>query len=372
MIFNIKANIIDEKNCLTKLSQILKNYYYKKPLIICDKIFKRNAYVEKVLKKFNYVYFVEFKKEPSYELLDKVKKKLKKFKQPDCIVGIGGGSCLDLSKGIALLLKNSGPSIKFMGFPKKLSKPLPFVAVPTTVSTGSEVVYNAVFTSEKKKIKLGINSDLNYPRLAILDTKLLSFAPKTLILRSAIASLMRSIETYTSVHSNYITRIFAKQSFKILFEAINNFEKKNHKILNEFQWGCIFSMFALSNSSSGTCGIINYFLSVHYNIPQPLAYNFTAIEFIKKNLNKGYTNYLELTANDHGKEKKRIFLKKLNRIINKNMTEIKQAKKILKGDKEFEKKMFNIFKISNFNGIKNNPVSINQRELLDIINNIKN
>ena len=36
---------------------------------------------------------------------------------------------------------------------------------------------------------------------------------------------------------------------------------KNHKILNEFQWGCIFSMFALSNSSSGTCGIINYFLS---------------------------------------------------------------------------------------------------------------
>ena len=54
------------------------------------------------------------------------------------------------------------------------------------------------------------------------------------------------------------------------------------KFYKNLQWGSIFSMFALSNSSSGPCGVINYYLSVNYKIPQALAYNFTAIEFLNK------------------------------------------------------------------------------------------
>ncbi len=372
MIFNIRANIIDDRKCLLRLNEIIKKKLFKKPLIICDKIFKQKNYVKTSLSKFKFVYYLDFSKEPSYEKLDETKKKLNKLKQIDCIVAIGGGSCLDFSKGLALLMKNSGPSIKYMGFPKKLNQPVPLIAVPTTVSTGSEVVYNAVFTSKKKKIKLGINTELNYPKLAILDTKLLSLAPNKLILRSAIASLMRSIETFTSVHSNYITRIFAKQSFELLFETILNFKEKKYEVLNKLQWGCIFSMFALSNSSSGTCGIINYYLSVNYNIPQPLAYNFTAIEFIKKNLNEGYTNYLDLAGYKVKNNKnKNLFLIKMDRILQKNTKDIKKAKEILQKDKDFEKKMFNVFKISKFNGIKNNPIYLNQKELKKILIKIK-
>ena len=180
-----------------------------------------------------------------------------------------------------------------MGFPENVKKPLPVIAVPTTTSTGSEVVFNAVFTDIKDKIKLGINSEKNYPILSILDTRLIKTAPRNIILQSAIASLLRSIEAYTSVDGNEITRLLALNSFEIFAEA---FKSKiwNDNFYKSLQWGCVFSILSLSNSSGGPCGIINYYLSVNYNISQPLAYSLTAFEFIKRNIEKGYLGYSDL------------------------------------------------------------------------------
>ena len=73
--------------------------------------------------------------------------------------------------------------------------------------------------------KLGINSDKNFPVLSILDTNLIKTAlPMILILQSAIASLVRSIETYTSVDANQLTKFFSIKSFELI---INAFKEKN-------------------------------------------------------------------------------------------------------------------------------------------------
>ena len=283
--------------------------------------------------------FSKLDKEPTYEGLDLLKK-FKKLKNIDCIVSIGGGSCADISKGLALLLKILVQQLNIWVF-QKIKQPLPLIAVPTTVSTGTEVVYNAVFTSEKKKIKLGINSEINYPVLAILDTSLIKKAPKNIILQSAIASLIRSIETFTSVDSSYITKIFAKKSFEFLFNTLIDLKSLNHKSLEKLQWGCIFSMFALSNSSSGPCGVINYYLSVNYNISQALSYNFTGFEFIKKNIEKGYLGYGQLIDKNKKKNDKiKFFEKDLSKIINMNKQKIKEAKNIIKVDDYFNEKVF--------------------------------
>ena len=62
---------------------------------------------------------------------------------------IGGGSTMDFAKGCALLSKNFKPAINYMGFPKKIKDPIPVITIPSTTSTGSEIIYNAVFTSKK-------------------------------------------------------------------------------------------------------------------------------------------------------------------------------------------------------------------------------
>tara|TARA_B100000787_G_scaffold167862_1_gene155433 strand:- start:27635 stop:28756 length:1122 start_codon:yes stop_codon:yes gene_type:complete len=372
MIFKINANIFYKRDSLLELKKQLFKLNLKQPLIICDKIFKKDKYITTSLKKFRYIHFLELKNEPTYEILDFLKKKYKKLKNIDCLIGIGGGSCIDTAKGLALLLKNSGPSIKYMGFPKNIKKPLPLIAVPTTVSTGTEVIYNAVFTSEKNKIKLGINSELNYPVLAILDTKIIQKSPKEIIIQSAIASLVRAIETFTSVHSTEVTKIFAKQSFNLLFDSLLNIKSFNHKTIEKLQWGSIFSMFALSNSSGGPCGVINYYLSVNYKIPQALAYNFTAFEFFKKNIEKGYSNYSELiNKNITKKNKLNFFINSLSKIIFMNKERIRNAKKSLINDNKFEEKIFNQFGKFDFIPLKNNPIHLSKNDLKQVIKNIK-
>ena len=145
MKIKINFNIIDKKNSLKSLKKEIKNLGFKKPLIICDKVFIRNSYINSSIKGLKKRY-LEFSHEPTYQDLNKEIKEIKKVKNLDCIVGLGGGSTIDFSKGIALLYNNKGSSKNFMGFPENVKKPLPVIAVPTTTSTGSEVVFNAVFT----------------------------------------------------------------------------------------------------------------------------------------------------------------------------------------------------------------------------------
>ena len=88
--------------------------------------------------------------------------------------------------------------------------------------------------------------------------------------------------------------------------------KKKINLINfikNLQWGSIFSMFALSNSSTGPCGVINYYLSVNYKIPQALAYNFTAIEFFKKNISNGYKGYDKLLKETNLTTVKKVYKK---------------------------------------------------------------
>ena len=371
MIFKIKINIIDKKKALESLYDETVKLGFKNPLVICDKIFHRNQYINKNIKKFDKKY-ISFSSEPTYQQLDKELKSIKK--NHDCVVGIGGGSAIDFAKGIALLAKNKGKATKYMGFPKKLRKPLPVIAVPTTVSTGSEVVFNAVFTDSINKKKLGINTELNYPILSLLDVKLIKTAPDAIISQSAISSLVRSIETFTSVDSNDITKFFSLKSYEILSKTLTN-KIKNDNYYRNLQWGCIFSMLALSNSSGGPCGVINYYLSVHFNIPQALAYNFTAIEFFKENISKGYLKYADL-INESKKlsklDKIKKFIITLEKIIFINSKSIKLAKTSLKSNPNLTKNIYTAYANMNFAPLKKNPIRLNKKNLKNIIERIVN
>lgn len=367
----INLNIIHGKNSFQRLPYILKDYNFKKSIIICDDKIKNINYIKENIKFIKNRFYIAFNEEPSYQQLDKEIKRIKKIKNIDCLIAIGGGSTIDFAKGIAILLKNKGKAIKFMGFPKNLKENVPVIAIPTTSSTGSEIIFNAVFIDKFSKIKLGINYEKNYPLLSILDTKLISNAPRKIINQSAIASLMRAIETYTSPDADEITRFFSKQAFLMICAAINNKRNINYR---ELQWGCVFSMIALSNSSSGPSGVINYYLSTNYNISQPLSYSFTALEFIRFNINKKYYGYCGLLKNNNQINKKNaeFFIKDIVRIQKLAQKEIKVAKKkLIEKDKELEN-IFKVFQKKNFLSLLKNPVKIKKKELKNIIYKIVN
>ena len=366
----INLNIFYGDNSLKKLINKINDYNFKNPYLICDKNLKDILYISKNTNYFKNKKFISFQNEPTYQMLNKEIKEIKKIKKIDCFVAIGGGSTIDFTKGISTLYKNKGNALKFMGFPKNLNDTVPVIAIPTTVSTGSEVIYNAVFIDKISNTKLGINTERNYPILSILDPKLISLAPKKIIYQSAIASLMRSIETYTSPDSDEITKYFSKKSYDLIANAFT--KKRTKDFYKDLQWGCVFSMIALSNSSSGPCGIINYYLSTYHNISQPFSYSFTSLEFIKHNIKLGFYGYGNLIDNNKlsNKKKSLILLNKLLKIQNTIKNHITNTKHLLFDKEKISNNIFNIFKKKKFIPLTKNPIRINKNDLRTIINKI--
>ena len=94
----------------------------------------------------------------------------------DMVIGLGGGSVLDTGKAIAALVTNPGDIFDYLEVIGKgqplVHAPLPYIAIPTTAGTGSEVTRNAVIESTEQKVKVSLRSPLMLPRLALVDPEL--------------------------------------------------------------------------------------------------------------------------------------------------------------------------------------------------------
>lgn len=119
--------------------------------------------------------------------------------RPDCVVGLGGGSCLDLAKLVALGLATEGPLDRFYGEAAVPGPVLPMVAVPTTAGTGSEVTPVAVLSDPAIALKVGISSLHLVPRAAICDPRLTLGAPAAVSAYAGIDALAHAIEAFTAV-----------------------------------------------------------------------------------------------------------------------------------------------------------------------------
>jgi alcohol dehydrogenase len=115
---------------------------------------------------------------------------------PDVVIGLGGGSNLDLSKAVALLLKHPGPISAYYGENNVPGPITPVVAVPTTAGTGSEVSPVAVVADPERAIKVGIASRALIPRWAIVDPALTVSCPASVTAHSGMDALTHAIESY--------------------------------------------------------------------------------------------------------------------------------------------------------------------------------
>lgn len=136
--------------------------------------------------------------EPSLELADVMLEQARKFK-PDGIIGLGGGSNMDLAKLGAAVLTHGGGTRDYIGEDKIPGPVLPLICIPTTAGTGSEVSASSVMTDKAAQLKVGILSNYLRPRLALVDPELTVSCPRTVTADSGIDALTHAIEAYTAV-----------------------------------------------------------------------------------------------------------------------------------------------------------------------------
>ncbi|MBC7264969.1 MAG: iron-containing alcohol dehydrogenase [Chloroflexi bacterium] len=127
----------------------------------------------------------------------------------DLVIGFGGGSVLDTGKAIAALLTNGGDPLDYLeviGRGQPLTQPsAPYIAIPTTAGTGSEVTRNAVLASPEHRVKVSLRSPLMLPRLALVDPELTYSLPPDVTASTGLDALTQLIEPFVSNRANPMT-----------------------------------------------------------------------------------------------------------------------------------------------------------------------
>jgi alcohol dehydrogenase len=118
---------------------------------------------------------------------------------PDVVIGIGGGSCMDLSKVVAVLLRHGGSVRDYYGEFKVPGPVMPLVAIPTTAGTGSEVTPVAVVADTERGLKVGIASPHLIPIAAICDPELTMTCPPRLTATSGADAMVHAVEAFTTL-----------------------------------------------------------------------------------------------------------------------------------------------------------------------------
>lgn len=119
--------------------------------------------------------------------------------RPDAVLGLGGGSNMDLAKITAVVLAHGGQPLDYAGDDKVPGPILPLICLPTTAGTGSEVSAATVLTDSAQQIKVGILSNYLRPRVAVVDPLLTVSCPPKVTADSGIDALTHAIEAYTAV-----------------------------------------------------------------------------------------------------------------------------------------------------------------------------
>ena len=125
------------------------------------------------------------------------------------VVGFGGGSALDLAKGLGILFSNPGDPLDYaevIGAGRPFTTPsAPVIAVPTTAGTGSEATRNAVFAEPSRGVKVSLRSPYMYPRLALVDPELCRGLPPEVTAYTGLDALTQVLEPFVCLRANPAT-----------------------------------------------------------------------------------------------------------------------------------------------------------------------
>lgn len=133
--------------------------------------------------------------------------------QADMVIGVGGGSCLDMAKCVALLLTHGGQPQDYYGELKVPGPLMPLIAIPTTAGTGSEVTPVAVLADSARSLKIGISSPHLVPTVAICDPELTLSCPAALTAVAGADALTHAIEAFTATRRSVTPHITQERVF---------------------------------------------------------------------------------------------------------------------------------------------------------------
>jgi alcohol dehydrogenase class IV len=182
---------------------------------------------------------------------------LAKEEKCDSVFGFGGGSVIDTGKAIAVMMKNEGEVLDYVeiiGRGKTLANhPAPFIAIPTTAGTGSEVTRNAVLSSREHKVKVSLRSLLMLPTRALVDPELTYDLPPSLTMSTGMDALTQVIEPFVCTRANPMTDGICVEGIRRAARSLRTAYRdgKNKLAREDMAMTGLFGGMALANAGLG-------------------------------------------------------------------------------------------------------------------------
>lgn len=171
----------------------------------------------------------------------------------DVIVGVGGGSVIDLAKAVAALALNPGPAAEYVTGGRALdAAPLPFVAIPTTAGTGAEVTRNSVICVPERAQKVSLRDTAMIADVALIDPALTDGTPTHVTFGSGLDALVQVIEPYLSNRANSYTDALCRQAIPLGIRALSRLaEGECAEARDDLALVSLFGGWALTNAGLG-------------------------------------------------------------------------------------------------------------------------
>ncbi len=204
------------------------------------------------------------------------------------VVGIGGGTVIDISKLLCLSDLSDLAGIFLGKVPIKREKEL--IIVPTTCGTGSEITNISIVSFPELNVKMGLARDDIFANHAVLVPELLTGLPYRVFLLSSIDAMIHGMESYLSPKANTFTRFFSVDAIKTILSGYKLLAEKGEQqratLLKDFLIASCYAGIAFSNAGCGTVHAMSYPLSSEYHLPHGEANHQCLIEVFKYYLEK--------------------------------------------------------------------------------------
>jgi alcohol dehydrogenase class IV len=254
-------------------AQLLKG---KKVLIITDSGVIQAGLLEGVEKSLqaaglSFVLFDGVEPDPRIEVVEKSVEKAKK-EGIDLIIGLGGGSSLDIAKVTSIMITNSGKIDGFFGIDLVPNPGIPVILVPTTAGTGSEVTPIAILSDTKEKLKKGIVSPTLFPEVAIVDPKLTIGLPPSVTAFTGMDALTHAIEAYASINATDLTDLFALRAMDLCSKNLRMAyaHGENLAARSNMMEGSLLAGIAFANAGVGAVHAFAYPLGGEFHLAHGL------------------------------------------------------------------------------------------------------
>lgn len=265
--FKMVSNVIFGRGCFNQTDDILSRKRSGKTssmIFIVDDVFEESEFKERIpAREHDEIIWVNVDDEPKTWYVDEITNQVKDFGPdiPDGVIGIGGGSTMDIAKAVSLMLTNPGSSADYQGW-DLIEKPAVYhAAIPTLSGTGAEVSRTAVLTGPEKK--LGLNSDYTVFDQIILDPELIKDAPSDQRFYTGMDCYIHCIESLQGTFLNEFSKSYGEKAKDLCLEV---FLKGGPESDDKLMMASYFGGMSIAYSQVGICHALSYGLSFKLNI----------------------------------------------------------------------------------------------------------